>query len=197
MHYRFFAAALCAGLAMPVMATEHERSAEAADTAVQSGEMGNQCLRRDGVAASPEQLNEMVGFLMDFANQMLTQAGEFYPFAAFINAEGSVEAVGGYTGEEQPEPSEVYQLLQQALRTRAQTGGAKAIGIAVNVNIPPAFESPLPDGVRITLEMEGDSRLIYFPYAPAPHGAAEGTPPHFAEPFAVDVPADLFSCGPS
>src|SRR3990167_9561309 len=135
----------------------------------------------------------MVNYLVGFASQMLLEAGEFYPLAALVNREGTVEALGAHTGEERQQSADVYQLLVQGLKARVEGGDAIAIGIAVDVNIPPPFESPLPDGVRITLETEGNSRLIYFPYEPAKGGLVKKTPPRFAEPFAVETPSDFFA----
>src|SRR3546814_1147170 len=62
------------------------------------------------------QLNEMVNYLMGFASQMLLEAGEFYPLAALVNREGTVEALGAHTGEERPQSADVYQLLVQGDR---------------------------------------------------------------------------------
>ncbi len=145
------------------------------------------------MAATPEQLNDMVNHLMGFANEMLTKSGEFFPFAASVNSLGGVESIAAYTGDEHPPSQEVYDLLIRGLRSKVANGEAIAIGVATDVNIPAQFESPLPDGVRITLETEGNSRLIYYPYEPAKKGIFKKSPPKFAEPFAVEVPPDLFA----
>lgn len=145
------------------------------------------------MAATPEQLNDMVNYLMGFANEMLTKAGEFFPFAALVNPLGGVEAIGAHTGDEHPPSQQVYNLLISGLRSKVANGEAIAIGIATDVYIPPEFESSLSDGVRITLETEGNSRLIYYPYEPAKRGIFKKSPPKFLEPFAVEVPPDLFT----
>lgn len=145
------------------------------------------------MSPTPEQLNEMVNYLMSFANEMLTKAGEFFPFAAIVNSEGMVEACGAYNGEEHPQSAVVLELLAEALRAQVESGHAIAVGIAADVNIPPQFQSPLPDGVRIGLEAKGNSRLIYYPYKPAVKGIFKKSPPEFAEPFAVEVSPTFFA----
>ncbi len=144
------------------------------------------------MAATPEQLNELVNYLMSFADEMLTKSGEFYPFAAIVNTDGIVEARGAYDGVEHPQSIDILAILEEALRAEVARGEAIAVGLAVDVDIPPQFESPLPDGVRVGLETEGNSRLIYYPYELGKRGLFKKSAPKFAEPFAVETAPNLF-----
>jgi hypothetical protein len=130
---------------------------------------------------------------MDFGKIMLEDSGDFYPFGAMIVVDGRLMAVGGYDGDEHPNPEDIYQLIFDALAADAQAGGALAIALAANVNIPSDYKSPSPDGLRVQLETEGYSRLIYVPYTLAKRGFFKRTTiADYGEPISVDVPPQAF-----
>lgn len=141
------------------------------------------------MTATPEQLHAALTYCMDFARMMLDKSGEFYPFGATINPAGDVETKAAYTGDERPDPRELYQLLLQGLRADMSQGAAIALAAAVNVNIPKEYSTPYPDGVRVFLETAGYARLIYTPYKlkrAGLFGAKRVT--EFADAFAVELP---------
>jgi hypothetical protein len=130
---------------------------------------------------------------MDFGKIMLEDAGDFYPFGAVIGVDGELVAVGGYDGDEHPNPEDIYQLLFDALASDARFGGVLATAIAANVNIPSDYKSPSPDGLRVRLEAEGYCRLIYVPYTLAKRGFFKRTTiANYGEPISVDVPPQAF-----
>jgi hypothetical protein len=47
------------------------------------------------MAATPAQLHQLLTCCMDFAQIMLPDSGEFYPFGAALSPEGAVVAAGG------------------------------------------------------------------------------------------------------
>lgn len=145
-----------------------------------------------------DSLAALLRYCEDFSKQMLAGAGEFHPFAAFINQDGKVEAVGAHTGEEYPRGAAVYQLLEDALASMAMERKALACAIAANVNVPSTLSSPFADGVRVHVEAPGYSRLVYTPYKVLSYRAlrkfmAVLPTVEYAEPIAVDVPAKLFA----
>ena len=144
------------------------------------------------MVASPEHLNSMVQYCLGFAEQMLSNAGAFYPFGAVLNAQGIVESFGAYDGDEHSSSQDIYLLLVNGMRARSNDGDIIGAAIAVDVNVPTQFESPHPDGVRVTLEADGYSRYLYFPYEPAKKGLFKKVGPKFAEPFAVETNPEIF-----
>ena len=46
--------------------------------------------------------------------------------------------------------------------------------IAANVNVPPQYQPPFPDGIRVLLECSGYSRFIYLPYRLSNQGVRYG-----------------------
>lgn len=112
---------------------------------------------------SPERLNELVTYCIDFARTMLEEAGDFYPFGATLTNDGKLAGVGGHNGEERPNPKEIYTLLGGSFAVDAAAGKLSAAALAANVSIPTEYSPSSPDGLRVHLEAEGFSRFIYVP----------------------------------
>lgn len=141
----------------------------------------------------PHKLHELLNYCIDFAKAMLSDSGDFYPFGATIDSSGQLKAVGGYDGKERPAPQDIYRLLGESFLSGAREGELSAVALAANVNIPPDFNPPVPDGLRVHLECVGFSRFIYVPYAIERKGlfrkSIEAT---FYEPIPVEVGATFF-----
>ena len=45
------------------------------------------------------------------SRRMLEEAGSFYPFGAFVASDGTVAALGAYTGSDHPDPKEHFEFL--------------------------------------------------------------------------------------
>ena len=143
--------------------------------------------------ASPQQLHEMLTYCMELAQTMLEKAGEFYPFGATLT-NGQVAAQGGWDGEAHPKPSEIYELLGQAFSSLAKSGGIAGAALAANVNIPPEYEAPVRDALRVHLEGEGFSRFIYIPYVFKQRGLLrKKREVEFLEPIPVRIEPFFFS----
>ncbi len=81
-----------------------------------------------------DELAALVGILVKTAQALLRgQRGEFFPFAAFVNAAGQVEMLGADTGVAQPKSTDVIEFFRGALRSMASDGRIKGSGICVNV----------------------------------------------------------------
>jgi hypothetical protein len=145
------------------------------------------------MAASAEQLHELLMYCMDFGKTLLERAGEFYPFGAVIRRDGKLEAVGGYDGNEKPSSQDIYQLLTQAFVSQARAGDILAMALAAHVNIPRDYNPPSPDGVRVHLESDGFSRFLYVPYTLSREGwLRRRTVASYADPIPVGIPPQVF-----
>jgi len=81
-----------------------------------------------------DELAMLVSTLVKTAQTHLkNQRGEFFPFAAFVNAGGMVEMLGADTGDAQPKSTDMIELLRGALHSMASEGRIKGSGICVNV----------------------------------------------------------------
>ena len=82
-----------------------------------------------------DELAMLLGTLVKTAQALLkNQRGEFFPFAGFLNTQGSVEMVGADTGVAQPESADLIDFLRGALQAMAQQGRIKGSGICINVS---------------------------------------------------------------
>jgi hypothetical protein len=117
-----------------------------------------------------EHCDKLINALFPFAQQMLARAGAFYPFGALINASGQVESVGGYNGNEHPEPREIIDLLKAGFCKRIADRSCFAIGLCVDVRFVPPGQTEKVDAALASLE-DGDGGLnVYLPYRKEPGG---------------------------
>ncbi|HWU02215.1 MAG TPA: hypothetical protein VN222_05705 [Novosphingobium sp.] len=103
-------------------------------------------------------------YCVDLARLMLAENGSFMPFGAVIAADGAVNAVAGWDGEEHPRAAELLEMLADEFRDDADDGMILGAALAVDVNMPPALDSAWPDGIRVRVEEAGYARLVYVPY---------------------------------
>jgi hypothetical protein len=146
------------------------------------------------LAVDPEQLHAAFQYCADFAKRMLEAEGSFFPFGATLSASGEVKAAAAWNGEDHPKPADVYQFLIHALRAEAKSNAIAGAAIAVDVNIPPAYQAQWPDGVRVRLESTDYSRYIYLPYSVKLVGLLRRKREvSFAEAFSVEIGPEIFS----
>jgi hypothetical protein len=120
--------------------------------------------------ATVDHVVHLLHYCETFAKQMLSASGEFYPFAAFVNPEGKLEAMAADLGSERPSPRELLELLHGALNQMERDGKLIAFAIAANVDIPKEYSPPAPDGIRIQLVAPGlCNRFVYTPYRQLPY----------------------------
>ena len=110
-------------------------------------------------------LDALLNLLYGFAKQMLSKHGEFFPFAASMDKEGKIACVGGDTGDEQPSPNEVIELLEGGLAASAKQGKIRACGICINMQVQKTPQDPKMDAVCARLEHEnGQAIEVYMTY---------------------------------
>jgi hypothetical protein len=145
------------------------------------------------VSSQEEQLHALFTYCMEFAELMLRDAGEFYPFGATTALDGQVRAVGGSDGTERPDARELFAMLGESFAVEAGAGSILGAALAANVDIPADYEAPYPDAVRVHLEASGFSRQVYVPYKLSFKGLFRTSREvSFAEPFSVQVPPSFF-----
>lgn len=113
---------------------------------------------------TPQQLHGMYTCCVDFAKQMLADAGDFYPFGATLSPEGQMARAGAHNGDDHPPPLQLYDILAGAFAEGGKSGKFSAVALAANVNIPAQYSPSSPDGIRVHLECAGNARFIYVPY---------------------------------
>jgi len=137
-----------------------------------------------------EQVEELMNGGIGFAERMLRERGEFFPFGAVRKSDGSIQLVGASDGREQPPSRDLIDLLNQGFRKGAQSGNYAATAIFVDVLTTPPGSSTKTDAVQVGLEhRSGYCVDVFFPY----HRSADGTV-QWGELFASKREGSVFSC---
>jgi hypothetical protein len=140
------------------------------------------------MAEPTDEIQELLNFLLPYAERMLSEHGEFYPYAATLDADGELNAVGTDLDTDSPDVGEVLLALHQGLRERAAEGEIRASGIAADVTLTDPDSGETTDAVQVELDhAEADAVDIFVPYETEGEGikfgelvAAEGREPVFA-----------------
>lgn len=111
-----------------------------------------------------EQCEILLDKLLPFAEQQMKKYREFYPFAAVLRTDDTVELTASYDGNEHPESKDVLQTLKQIHQQLAAEGNIKASGIAWNATVASASGKPT-DAIVVSLEhKDGYSVIVAEPY---------------------------------
>jgi hypothetical protein len=140
------------------------------------------------MAEPTEEIQEILNFMLPYAEQMLSEHGEFYPYAAALDAEGQLNALGADVNDDSADVGEVLLALHEGLRERAAEGAIRASGIAADVTLTDPDSGETTDAVQVELDhADADPVDIFVPYETQPEGikfgelvAAEGREPVFA-----------------
>jgi hypothetical protein len=135
-----------------------------------------------------DEIQELLNFLLPYAEQMLKEHGEFYPYAAALDSDGGLNAVGADVDDDTPDVGEVLLALHEGLRQRAAEGAIRASGIAADVTLTDPDSGETTDAVQVELDhADADAVDVFVPYETEPGGikfgelvAAEGREPVFA-----------------
>lgn len=112
-----------------------------------------------------EQCEELLNAVLPFAEKMLREHGEFFPFGASMKPNGDIALVGAYEGSEQPPSQPLIDLLHQGFREDATKGAIRASATVYDVRVVPPGTSVKTDAVAIELDHRDNySTVVYFPY---------------------------------
>ena len=106
-----------------------------------------------------EQCEILLDKLLPFAEQQMKKYHEFYPFAAVLLEDDSIELTASYDGNEHPEPKAVLEDLKQIHKKLAAEGKIKASGIVWNAGVNSADGKPT-DAIIVSLEHRDNYSVI-------------------------------------
>ena len=106
-----------------------------------------------------EQCEILLDRLLPFAEEQMKKYREFYPFAAVLLTDGSLELTGSYDGNEHPESKDVLEALKQIHRRLAFEDKIKASGIVWNASVASADGAP-SDAIIVSLEHKDNYSVI-------------------------------------
>ena len=96
----------------------------------QSGQVNPEAVEKATQKGDCEQLMNAV---LPFAEEMLTNHGEFQPFGGTMTPDGQIGMTGGWTGDEHPASTEVIELVKAGFRAGAERGEYKATALVFDV----------------------------------------------------------------
>ncbi|MES2734524.1 MAG: hypothetical protein V4714_22440, partial [Bacteroidota bacterium] len=115
---------------------------------------------------------EMLAFqrLLDqglpFAEQLLSEYGEYYPFAFAIDPDDLIVSVGVHTGDDHPASTTVIQDLKAALKQGALNGDYQTIALFYDVRVMDPNTQVKTDAVAVFVEHQIGTTAydFYHPY---------------------------------
>jgi hypothetical protein len=123
-----------------------------------------------------DEATDVMNMLVPFAEKMLREYGEFYPFGGVMLADGSMAQFGADDGNERPKSKDLVDLLLAGFREGAHQGKFKVTGIVYDVMTLPPGASEKTDAIAVRLDHEaGYSVVVMIPYRLADGLVMKGT----------------------
>jgi hypothetical protein len=94
-------------------------------------------------------LDRLLAELLPFAERMLLQDGEFYPFANSMSLVGEIRDIAGWDGIEHPSSSDLIKLLVDGSQRQAEQGIIRACGLCPDVRVRKSEDAPMTDAIII------------------------------------------------
>jgi hypothetical protein len=110
-------------------------------------------------------LEQLLNSLLPFAERMLAEHGEFFPFGGAMKPDGEIVAVGTYDGDEHPPSSSVIERMTEIFRQQARRSQLRAAGICYDARTIPPGQSEKCDAVCASMEHQsGEAVNAILPY---------------------------------
>jgi hypothetical protein len=108
----------------------------------------------------------LVDAILPFAEKMLKQYGEFYPYGGYTTPEGKTIDVGAKEhGEDYPRSKDLLRILRESLQAMARTDKCRAAAIVSNVSVVIPGSNQKSDAIQISVDhRDGYSADIFYPY---------------------------------
>jgi hypothetical protein len=117
------------------------------------------------VPAPNEQCETLLSSVIPFAEKMLTEHGEFYPFGATMKIDGSVALAAADDGTARPFSNPLIKMLRDGFVAQAKDGTIVASALAYDVRVIPPGATEKKDAVAVELDhREHYSVVVFFPY---------------------------------
>jgi hypothetical protein len=129
------------------------------------GEVSRACLTAVRVNAKQD-AEELMGVLMPFAEKMLREYGEFYPFGGYMKPDGSIVQVGAADPDtDQPKSKDLIYVLRTSFQDMARTNQCKVVAVVFDVAVPLPESTRKSDAIQVCIEhADGYSVEVFFPY---------------------------------
>lgn len=125
-------------------------------------------------AASPPPRNDaeakadgekLLEVLWPFAEQMLQQHREFFPFGGRMGLDGTITQEGAYDGTEHPPSQELITILLRAHQQDARADMLRACSTIYDIRTVPPDRTEKQDAIAAAIDhVSGYSAVVIFPY---------------------------------
>ena len=117
------------------------------------------------MASPKEDCEQLMNAALPFAERMLRQEGEFYPYGAVLGNDGRISDIAGYDGKEHPASANIIKLIHDGFVQEARTGKYKATALVYDVKVAVPSNGVPSDAIAVALDHRDDySVIVYFPY---------------------------------
>lgn len=117
------------------------------------------------VKSARAEAEDLLNAALPFAERMLSEHGEFFPYAEALGYDGKFVSVGGNDGRERPRSNDVIQLLKSGLKAGAKSGKYKATALVYDVRIVHPSTGKKSDAIAVSINHRDKySALLFFPY---------------------------------
>jgi hypothetical protein len=109
---------------------------------------------------------ELVSALLPFAERMLRQFGEFYPYGGYLKPDGTVVEVGAKSSDtDQPKSKDLIDVLRSSFREMASAGKCRAVAVIFDVVVTLPKSTLKSNAIQVCLDhADGYSSEVFFPY---------------------------------
>jgi len=130
----------------------------------------------------------LIGALLPFAEQMLREHGEFYPYAATMSLSDECAMAAIAEDGEEPSPSELITKYKELFRSESESGEFKATAIVyMGLTMPPGKPEQQNTVICAVEHRDGFCAKVCFPYTLDASRNLE-----MLEPFATAADSEIF-----
>lgn len=108
----------------------------------------------------------LMNALLPFAEKMLREYGEFYPYGGYIKSYGAIVDVGANDPDtDHPKSADLIYILRSSLREIAASGECRAAGVVFDVKVTLPTSGQKSDAIQLCIDhAEGYSVEVFVPY---------------------------------
>ena len=118
--------------------------------------------------SSKQESEALLSALLPFAEKMLREHGEFYPYGGYMKPDGTIVEVGvaePAADTERPKPKDLIYVLRNSLQELARSNECQAVAMVSHVAVMVPNSGSKSDAIQICIEhVDHYSAEIFFPY---------------------------------
>jgi len=134
-------------------------------------------VRGQTVPEAKSECEVLLNEAMPFAERMLREHGEFYPYGYEMMAAGEIKQVAGYTCTDHPKSQTIIDLLIDGFKEDSAVHKIKATALVYDVLVVPPGASLKTDAIAVALDHRDNySVTMIYPYVLSHGNLTVGTP---------------------